>query len=62
MDELKKQLISEAKEKYGAIFPCGEKKHINDCFTCEMGKLIFWFNTEKDTSTRALIAKIDDGG
>ncbi len=58
MVELKKQLISEAKEKYGVIFPCGEKKHINDCFTCEMGKLIFWFNTAKNSSTRVLVATV----
>ena len=59
MHNLQKQLIAEAKAKYGKIFPCGEKTTLNDCFTHEkvLGVLNFWFNTAKDTSTRMITVK-----
>jgi len=60
MIELQNKLISEAREKYGEIFPCGEKKTIQECFTYEetLGKLVFWFNVVGDRSTRALTLEV----
>jgi len=60
MIELQNQLISEAKAKYGEIFPCGERNTLSDCFTYEesLGKLVFWFNVSADRSTRALTLEV----
>lgn len=52
----KKALIKKAKSKYKRIFPCGDKKTLSECFTEEDDELIFWFNTEDD-STRVLTKK-----
>jgi len=62
MIELQNQLISEAKAKYGEIFPCGEKTTIQECFTYEkdLGKLVFWFNVAADKSTRALTLAVKE--
>ena len=63
MIDLQNKLISEAKEKYGEIFPCGEKIELSDCFTYEktLGKLVFWFNVASDKSTRALTLAVNGG-
>jgi len=60
MIELQNQLIEKAKKEHGEIFPCGEKKTIQECFTYEetLGKLVLWFNVAADRSTRALTLEV----
>jgi hypothetical protein len=50
MSNLKKIMIKKAKNRYKKILPCGKKANFEDCFTVEKNKLLFWFNTE-DQST-----------
>lgn len=52
----KNALIEKARMKYKRIFPCGDKKSLSECFTKEEDELIFWFNTEDD-STRVVTKK-----
>lgn len=50
MNLIKKMIISEALTKHKKIFPVGNFKAIDDCFTIDDDKLIFWFNTEDQTT------------
>jgi hypothetical protein len=54
---LEQKMIEKAIKKYGKIFPCVTKSNLNECFTVEGSKLVFWFNTE-DHSTQALVEDI----
>ncbi len=45
-----KALIKKAIEKYGVIRPSGTKTSFKECFTSDAGKLVFWFNTEDDST------------
>jgi len=38
----------------GTILPCGTKTSLEECFTRSGSHYIFWFNTDKDHSTRAV--------
>ena len=60
MSEFQDQLIFEARTKYGEIFPCGIKTSLSECFTYECGKIILWFNTARDKSTRMVSIKIPE--
>jgi len=57
MEELKKNLIRQARSRYKRIYPCGCKKYLSECFTTYGNELSFWFNTE-DRSTRLLACKL----
>lgn len=57
MSEEKIKLLERAVNEYDAIFPCGHHKLLNDCFTNEGNKLMFWFNTE-DHTTHLLVEEI----
>lgn len=62
LQHLKEELIQEAIDKYGKIFPAGSKKNLDDCFTIDDidendHELGFWFNTE-DNNTHLLSKKI----
>ena len=50
MNEIKQNLINRAKKQYKAIYPCSTKRKLRDCFTVEENQMIFWFNTEDDTT------------
>jgi len=50
MSNTQLRLVDIAKEKYGAIYPCGGTRGWEDCFTRCQGRVIFWFNSE-DNST-----------
>ena len=56
-----KKLIDLAESTHGKIFPCGEKKKIENCVTFEksLGKALLWFNTAKTKSTFVVSLKID---
>ncbi len=53
MNEIKTDLITEAKDHYSVIFPCGNKASFEECFTRYGDQLFFWFNTE-DHSTHVI--------
>jgi hypothetical protein len=44
MEQLKKALIEEAKEKHKEIAPVGDVRSFDECFTVEKEQLLFWFN------------------
>ena len=50
MNEIKQILINRAKSKFKQIHPCSTKEKLRDCFTVEGDKMIFWFNTEDETT------------
>jgi len=46
----KQQMIRRARRRFIDIRPCATKKRLADCFTFEQGRLMFWFNTEKNST------------
>ena len=50
MNEIKKTLINRARMQFKQIFPCSTKKSLRECFTIEEDLMIFWFNTEDETT------------
>ncbi|MDO5575606.1 MAG: hypothetical protein Q4F84_00890 [Fibrobacter sp.] len=58
MDEIKTKLINKAQEMYSNIYPCGNNVSFVDCFTICENDLIFWFNTD-DNSTHLLKTSLD---
>ena len=50
MSEVKLKLLQSALERHEKIFPCGETQLLDDCFTLSEDKLLFWFNTEDDST------------
>jgi len=57
MEQIKLELIQEAKDKHGKIYPAGQDKQWEDCFTQQDQTLIFWFNLENN-STKAIIREL----
>ena len=57
MQEIKQLLIRKAKTTHKKIYPCKGKSRLDDCFTVEGKKIIFWFNTE-DCNTHTLSAPL----
>ncbi len=53
MNTIKKTMIKKAKCRFKKILPCGERRSLDECFTVEKDKVLFWFNTE-DESTHVL--------
>jgi len=54
MNELKKRMIETARRRHNRIFPCASFLNLEDSFTVEGQKLIFWYNTE-DHSTHLVV-------
>ena len=50
MSEEKMRLIERAIESHERIFPCGNATMLEECFTVNENKLLFWFNTEDDST------------
>ena len=50
MSEEKIRLIQKAIDSHKKIFPCGSARLLDDCFTVTNDKLLFWFNTEDDST------------
>jgi len=59
MNDLKNDLKKEAEKKHGKIYPSGDKRNLDDCFTENDDTLMFWFNLENQ-STKVLTRKIDN--
>ena len=53
MNELKKRMIRKAVQQYKKIYPCGQKRSFAECFSLLGNNLVFWFNTE-DQSTHLI--------
>lgn len=52
----KKRLIARARKLYRTIAPCGERSTIDDCFTVDRNRLIFWFNTADESTHMMSVA------
>jgi hypothetical protein len=50
MSDTQQKLVDIAREKFGTIYPCGGSGGWDKCFTRYKGRVVFWFNTE-DNST-----------
>jgi hypothetical protein len=59
MNEFKSKLISEATETFSNIYPCGSKSDFDECFTMNGNHLLFWFNTE-DQSTHIISMQVEN--
>ena len=57
MAELKQELIQRAVAAHQTIRPCSHKNELDDCFSMMNGKLVFWFNTE-DESTHVVMEDV----
>lgn len=57
MNTIKKKMISKAKKQFKNIYPCAYHKQLKDCFTVADDKMIFWFNTD-DESTHVVMHKL----
>ncbi len=50
MSETKMKLIQRALDKHEKIFPCGDAALLEECFTVAEDRLLFWYNTEDDST------------
>ena len=57
MNEIKRKMIETAWRKHRTIYPCGTRRSFDECFTKEQNDLIFWYNTE-DQSTHLLVQEL----
>jgi hypothetical protein len=54
MDSKKEELLKKALTMHGKIAPTRTRRSLEECFTTEDSKLIFWFNDETG-NTKVLI-------
>jgi hypothetical protein len=54
MDNSKEELLKKAMALHGRIEPTCTRKTLEECFTTENSKLIFWFNDETG-NTKVLV-------
>jgi hypothetical protein len=54
MDHSKEELLRKAKALHGRIRPTCNRRTLEECFTTEDSRLIFWFNDETGT-TKVLV-------
>jgi hypothetical protein len=58
MEKQKITLFRKAIKLHGMnIRPCADRQSLSDCFTVNLNKLYFWFNTE-DGNTHALSMEV----
>ena len=57
MDAIKQNLILKARTQHHSIYPCGSRKSLDDCFTVDHGRILFWFNTD-DMSTHVVTSDV----
>jgi hypothetical protein len=50
MNKIKKSMIKRAIKKYRRIYPCGVQKDLWGCFTEMDNLIVFWFNTQDNTT------------
>lgn len=56
-ESLKGEMIEQARHEYGTVEPCINRPSLDQCFTIEGNKLVFWFN-EPTRSTRVITREI----
>lgn len=49
----KRRMIRKAKSIHGKITPCHMYKRLTDCFTCDAGVIMLWFN-DKTGNTKVI--------
>jgi hypothetical protein len=54
MNEIKQKMIEKARNRHTMIYPCSSVHRLEDSFTVEGKRVIFWYNTE-DHSTHLII-------
>lgn len=56
----KAKLIQIARKKNpdSEVIPCGKQASLDECFTVFENKILFWFNTTKNSSTQMVYLKI----
>ena len=59
MNKIQNYLIRKARRTYKNIYPCKGKDRLEECFTVEGKKIIFWFNTE-DRNTHTISAPLSE--
>lgn len=59
MNHAKIQLVQKARKRFKQIYPCRAYNSFRESFTVNKDRIIFWFNTE-DNSTHALASNIVD--
>ncbi|MBD3391656.1 MAG: hypothetical protein GF418_06355 [Chitinivibrionales bacterium] len=57
MQEIRDQMIRRAIEAHNRITPCSNKEALSECFSLMGDKLVFWFNTDDD-STHVLVEEL----
>jgi len=58
MNEIEQTLINRAQKQFKQIYPCSTKNGLKECFTVEDNRLIFWFNTEDDSTHMIMQDKV----
>ncbi|MBD3315574.1 MAG: hypothetical protein GF344_07290 [Chitinivibrionales bacterium] len=53
--KIRARLIEQALMRHKKIYPCANHGNLNDCFTVSGNRILFWFNTE-DQSTHLVVA------
>ena len=61
MQEIQDRLIRQAMETHQNIAPCSNRESLHDCFSTFDDKLIFWFNTDDD-STHVIMEEVRNSG
>jgi hypothetical protein len=44
MDDIRRELLRNTLNEYGEIYPACGKRSLEECFTVEDSKILFWFN------------------
>jgi hypothetical protein len=50
MGDVQLELIQMAIDKHKRIFPCGNAAVLGECFTTTEDRVLFWYNTEDDST------------
>jgi hypothetical protein len=59
MDSIREQLLREAEKLHGKIVPTCSQSTLEECFTTENSKVIFWFN-DTTGNTKVLVREQPD--
>ena len=59
MDTIREQLLREAEKLHGQIAPTCSRISLEECFTTENSKVIFWFN-DATGNTKVLVRERSD--
>jgi len=57
MDHIRKELLRETLDEYGEIYPACGRETLEECFTVEDSRVLFWFN-DSTGSTRVRTTRL----